>query len=88
MIELLTYIGLAVLLLFILIGIPLIVWLIAKITDNDSEKALFSIFITINTILVIVISLITVIFIYNPEQLGYQKIQTEQTMEVNESGKN
>lgn len=87
MIKALAGIGLIVLLMFIFIGIPFIVWIIANIIDKDSERALFKTFITVNITLAIVLSVIIFKFIDNPEQFGYEKIQTEQTMEVNENGK-
>lgn len=88
MINVLASLGLLMLLIFIFIGIPLIVWIIANITNNDSESALFRAFITVNITLAIVLSVIMLKFINNPEKFGYQKIQTEQTIEVNEDGKN
>lgn len=85
MINVLASIGLLILLIFIFIGIPFIVWTIANIINHDSEKALFKTFITVNITLAIVLSVIMLKFIDNPEKFGYQKIQT---IEVNENGKN
>ena len=86
MIKALASIGLLMLLIFIFIGIPFIVWIIASAIDHDSECALFRAFITVNMILAIVLTGIMYNFIDNPEQFGYQKIQTEQTTEVDENG--
>ena len=88
MIKALAFIGLIVVSLFIFIGIPMIVFAIADIIGNDSEGALFKAFITVNIILAVVLSLIIFKFIDKPEHFGYQKIETEQTTEVNENGKN
>lgn len=86
MIKALASIGLVVTLLFIFIGIPFIVWIIADIKSNDSEESLFKTFITVNVTLAMVLSAIILTFINNPEKFGYEKIQTEQTTEVNENG--
>ena len=85
MFNIFSYIGLLTSILFIIVGIPLIIWIITNINNNDSEKALFRTFITINTALAIILSAWLFKFINNPEQFGYEKIQTEQTIEVNEN---
>ena len=84
MIQALAVIGLIVLLMFIFLGIPLIVGGIANITSNDSDGAIIKTFVAVNMILAITLSTIIFNFIDNPEKFGYQKIETEQTMEVNE----
>ena len=84
MFNIFSYIGLLIFISFLIVGIPLIVWIIANINNNDSEKALFRTFISINTALAIILSAWIFKFIDNPEQFGYEKIQTEQTIEVNE----
>lgn len=88
MIALLMFIGLFVLCCIISIGVPLIISFIScGLSNRYDDGDIVMPFFVCNLIISIFVSVFIICFIFNPEKYGYQKIQTEQTIEVNENGK-